>query len=489
MQTLEEGQEEISTAELINLCAVDNQLYEKTFFPKTIRQDVPDFHKDIDEAFASDDRFIAIMIFRGGAKTTKFRLLISKYVAYGIAHTIMLVSNSQGHSLLSLEWIKKQVEFNTTWAQTFQLRKGSKWTGEIIEILHGVDEYPIRIMALGITGQIRGVNSDDWRPDLIGVDDPDNEETTGSPEQIKKTENLFFGALAKSLAPASEAPHAKMILMQTPLAGNDIISKCAKDKQWRFLRFGCYDDNGLSRWPSRLPTSVLDADKKAHIERSQLALWMREMECEIIPDGGASFNPENMKLYDILPDNMVYLIAIDPASSDSPTADDQVIMVLGFWKRFIYVVEYSAEKGEMPEIAAAKVVEYSQRYPILGIHVESISYQRTLAHFIEQEMRRTRRYIPVHKVKDTRRKSDRILQAVGRATGYGLVRVRAEHSKLLTQYARYSPTSKEHDDVLDALAMGIDAGLSLNIPDWIDGEFSRDDESSNYKQVEFRSCP
>jgi hypothetical protein len=480
--------ETIPTSELVQLCAIDNSLYEKTFFPKTVRQESPEFHKEMDAAFASNARFVSIMVFRGGAKTSKFRLFISKFIAYGIAHTILLVSNSQGHSTKSLEWIKRQVEFNTKWAQTYRLSKGARWSSEDIEIIHGVDEYPIRILALGITGQVRGVNIDDYRPDLIGVDDPDNEETTGSTEQIKKQNDLFFGALAKSLAPASEAPYAKMILLQTPLSGTDIVSTTMNDSQWLALKFGCFDHMGNSRWPERFPTEILLADKAAHVQRGQLALWMREMECEIIPEGGASFNPENMKLYDVLPDNMVYLIAIDPASSDSKDADDQVIMVLGFWRRFVYVVEYTAEKGEEQQTVANKVVEYSYRYPILGIYVESVSYQRTLATYLEQEMRRTRRYLPVHKVQDRRRKSDRIMQAVGRATGYGLVHVRDTHSKLLTQYARYSPTSKEHDDILDALAMGIDAGLTLNVADWIEGDYTVDNESSQ-KQLEFRACP
>lgn len=481
--------ESISTAELVKLCAIDNGLYERTFFPKTVRQKSPPFHKQIDAAFDSDSRFISIEVFRGGAKTSKFRVRMSKVIAYGIAHTILFVSNSQGHSVKSLEWVKRQVEFNTKWAQTYNLRKGVRWSGEDIEIIHGIDDYPIRILALGMTGQIRGVNIDDFRPDFIGVDDPDNEETTGSLEQIKKMNDLFFGALAKSLAPASEAPHAKMILMQTPLSSGDIISSCKKDPQWLHLSFGCFDLNGNSRWPARWTTEELLADKEAHIKRGQLALWMREMECEIIPEGGASFNSENLKYYDLLPDNPVYLISIDPASSESKTADDQVIMVLAFWKRNIYLVDYSAEKGEEQQIAANKVLEYVRRYKPLGVYVESISYQRTLATFIENEMKLKRIYAPVHQVQDRRRKSDRIIQSLGTATGTGNFYVKSSHSKFLLQFARYSPKSNDHDDVLDAAAIGIDAGTSLSIPDWFEGEYTREEDSYNPRQVEFRSCP
>lgn len=481
----------ITTAELVQLCAVDNALYEKTFFPKTVRQAPPPFHREMDELLASNTRYIAFQCFRGSAKTSKFRMFISKQIAYGVAHTILLVSNSQSHSIKSLEWLKRNVEFNTRWARTFGLTKGNRWSGEDIEIIHGVDEYPIRVLALGITGQVRGVNIDDFRPDLIGVDDPDNEETTGSAEQIKKTADLFFGALGKSLAPPSEAPHAKMVLMQTPLVQGDLVTSCEKDEAWVTVKFSCFDANGKSAWPARFSTEFLLKEKEAHVRTGRLALWMREMECEIIPEGGATFNPENLKYWDLLPDRMVYLIAIDPASSESKTADDQVIAVIGFHRADVYLVEYTAEKGEMPEKAITTVIEYIVRYKPLGIISESIGYQRVLAHAIEQKMRETRRFVPVHRIQDQRRKADRIIQAVGGAAGYGRLYVRPTMSKFLTQYGKYSPLARMHDDVLDALAMGIDYGISINVAewgDWVEGEYSVEDERQP-KQLEFRSCP
>lgn len=480
--------EELSTNELVQLAAVDNRLYERVFFPKAFRQASPRFHAEIDDALSGNNRYVSIKVFRGGAKTTKLRSYASKQIAYGVAHTILFVSNSQDHAAKSIEWLKRNVEFNRKWADVYGLRPGAKWTGTDIEILHGVAGYPIRVMALGITGQVRGVNIDDYRPDLIIVDDADNEETTGTAEQLKKTSDLFFGALAKSLAPASEAPHAKMVQLQTPLTGGDLSDVASKDPQWLSLTFGCFDEKGESRWPERFSTAELLADKAAHIRRGQLALWMREMECEIVPEGGAAFLAENIRFYDLLPLSGVYIITIDPASSDSKTADDQVAMVCCLSGSKVYVVEYSAEKGELPDALCATIMEYCARYPILGIYAEAIGYQRVLATFLEQEMRRQRRFVPVHKVQDQRNKANRIVQAIGRASGYGLLYVRETHGKLLTQYYRYSPKSKEHDDVVDALAMAIDTALNLSVDSWIEGEYTVD-ERENRKQVEFRQCP
>jgi predicted phage terminase large subunit-like protein len=479
---------DVPPAELVQLCAVDNRLYERTFFSKTVRQAAPEFHYEIDAALESDARYVALMIHRDGAKTSKFRMFVSKRIAYGLTHTGLLVSNSQSHSIKTLDWIKRQIEFNTLWASTFQLRKGGRWTSEEIEIIHGIDEYPIYVLALGMTGQLRGFNLNDRRPDFIGADDIDNEETAGSIEQKKKSNDLFFGALAKSLAPASEAPHAKMVLMQTPIAYGDVIDTCRKDPQWLTLKFGCFDERGNSRWPERYPTEVLLADKKAHIDRGQLALWMREKECEIVPEGGASFKPDNLKYFELLPENPIYLVAIDPASSESKTADDQVAMLLAFWKRNIYVVDYTAEKGELPEVIANTIIQWSFQYTLLGIWVETIGYQRVLKTFLEQAMAKARRYVAVHAVQDRRKKSDRIIQAIGNASALGRLFIRTTQTKLIQQYTSYSPLSREHDDVLDAVAMGIEAGEQMQINDWLEGEYETINEPS-LKKLEFRSCP
>lgn len=485
---------ELSAREIIELSTKDNQFYEKHFFSDTVRQRSPYFHTQMDEYLWGPDRYVAFKVFRDGAKTTKLRLFTGKRIAYAISRTILYVSNSQDHSIKSLDWIKRKVEFNKAWAGTFGLRKGSRWTAEEIEIINELAGCSIWVKAVGITGQLRGFNIDDHRPDLIIGDDLDNEETAGTLEQRTKTSELFFGALLRSLVPSSENPSAKAVMLQTPIAQGDLIDTVSKDAQWKTLEFSCFNDDGTSAWEDRYPTKLLQADKAAHTRRGQIHLWMREMEVKLVAKGGNSFNPENIRFWDILPDKMVYIIAIDPASSDSADADDQVVGVIGLWQNRVYLVEYTAEKGELPELACATVLEYVRRYSPLGIYVESISYQRVLAHLIEQEMRRARIFCPVHKIQDRRKKSDRILQAVGTAAGEGALYVKDQHAKFLSQYYGYSPLSRDKDDVLDMVSIGIDAAKSLNLLEWDDYTLASVIDASggsSYKldRINFRQCP
>ncbi len=477
----------ISPQEAVRLGATSLTRYGRLFFPKTFRQTSPQFHDEIGAALMSrENRQIAVEVFRDGAKTTLLRTFTSQRIAYGISRTILFVSASQGHSILSLRWIKRQVEHNKLWAKTFRLRKGGKWTDDYVEILHDAFETPITIIALGITGQVRGINIDDFRPDLIICDDTSTDEASNSVDQRGKQVNLVFGALLNSLAPASESPDAKAVILDTPKSKFDIIEGCAADPSWRFFRFGVFDQNGESRWPARYPTKELLEKKENETRAGRLPIWMREKECKIIAEELASFRGDNLFFWDTLPEYMTYVIAIDPASSDSPLADDNAVGVLGFKQDKVYLVEYEAKTGQDPEMVTATVFRYARAYRPIGVVVETTAYQRVLAWYLERAMREQRLYLPVYRVDDRRRKADRIIQALGETIGYQRLYCLASHSKFIEQVTEFSPTFKGHDDVVDMVSIGITWAETQGLSDWIEGEYREVDEQP---RLQFRNAP
>jgi len=347
--------------------------------------------------------------------------------------------------------VKKQIEFNKTLTATFRLSKGSKWTGEEIEIIHGVEDFTIRLIAVGLTGQLRGVNVDDYRPDLIVTDDPLDEESVLTPEQRDKTEKLFFGALAKSLAPRTECPEAKMVLLQTPLHREDLIAHAQKDPQWHALTFGCFDDDGKSRWPDRFPTEELREEREAHIQRNQLSLWLREMECKLIDPESAAFKSTWLKYWDVLPSPLRTYMAIDPAVSGSKDADFQAIAVIGLHDGKLFLCEYTQARGQDPEDLAAEFFRLLVKWRPLNCAVEAVAYQKTLAWFLRREMQKRGIYVPIVEYRDRRSKYQRIVQGLSGRAANGAFYVHKSHSDFITQFCDYPEVS--HDDLLDATAM------------------------------------
>jgi predicted phage terminase large subunit-like protein len=447
--------------EVVQLGAVDPVFYARFFFPRTFRTATPPFHHAVWTALEDPaHRHLAIELFRGSGKTTLLRTFASRRIAYGLARTILFVSRSQEYASESVIWMQKQVLHNATWAGVFGLRQGVKWTAENAEIMHGVEQHPIRLIARGITGQNRGLNIEDYRPDLIVVDDPDDEETTRTEDSRRRTSDLFFGAIEKSLARRSDSPGAKIVLLQTPLHRDDLVESCMRDPQWHGLRYGCFDSRTESVWPEQFPTSELLLEKEAHIRRNQLSLWMREMECRVVTEESRDFRSEWLRFYEHPPEHMSIYMAIDPApplSDDSrrngADTDYQAFAVIGLHGGNAYLLDYEQVRNQVPEETATEFFRLASKWQPRVIGVEATAYQRTLAYYLRERMRHAGRFWPIRELNEKRRKRDRIRQALQGRASAGALYVRREHTEFQAQFAEYPDC--RHDDLLDAVAMAL----------------------------------
>lgn len=490
----------ISPKQAAEIGATSLTKYGKLFFPRTFRQDSPGFHEEIGAALYGPDRYNAFKVFRDGAKTSLLRVYASQRIAYGISRTIMYVSVSQQHAMFSVRWVRRQVQFNTRWAQTFGLTKGEKWTDEWAEIkcnlLQDESGMPVTVtmLAMGITGQIRGFNPDDFRPDLIIIDDILNEENTATPEQRQKIDALVFGALLNSLAPATESPLAKAVFLQTPLNKEDAIEKCMKDPQWNPKSFGVFDEAGESRWPSRYPTATLLAEKQAAIRRSQYRIWMREKECTLVSGEEKAIDISKLKYWDVLPERMDKIISIDPASSDSPKADKFVNLALGVRGMDVYVIAYSAAEKNDPGKATNDCFNLVLLTHPRKIAVESVAFQRVFKWILEQEMQKRKLFVMVEELKIGKTSNaDRIMQTIPGLVAFGHMYLHPGMTELISQMDDYDPTVKDiSDDYLTALANGI---ISINpalrhlIGDASSDEAGYEDDESEYKPLRVRAAP
>ncbi len=477
---------------LVALAAEDTGLFNREFFPRAFRQKSPAFHYEIFDLLEDPrHRLVALKIFRDGAKTTLLRAYVAKRISYGISRTILFVSASQGHSVKSLAWVKRQVEYNRKWTQIFGLAKGSKWTDDVIEVQHQAFNEPIVLIALGITGQVRGINVNDYRPDLIVIDDPCDEENTATEEGRRKTENLVFGALLESLAPATEAPDAKLALLQTPLHPQDLISRATLDSSFASRTYGILDEQGLSRWPDRYPTETVLKDKAQAIERNQLPLWTREKMCRIISEETADFRPEWLRFWDVLPENMMTVVGIDPVPPPSEREmavglkgkDYEVLAVVGYSKGNYYLCAYERNHGHQPDWTIAKFFELADRFKPLRARAEGVNYQRTLKWVLEKEMASRHRYLQINSVADRRGKRHRIVQALNGIASQGRLFIARGMTEFQEQFCSYP--SVDHDDVLDAVAMALDelAGAAV-------GEMESAESDEDYSPLsEWRDAP
>jgi phage terminase large subunit-like protein len=485
---------QVTLAEAVELGAVDPEFFGMFFFPKACRQRSPDFHHDMDTLLDSseeEDRYIAFMIARGFAKTTKVRLYLARRLSYRVSRTVVIVGKSQEAAAKTLEWVKRAVMFNTRWAQAFGIKQGSIWTATDIEVdLYTYDEkgevtekITVRIMALGMTGSLRGINIDDFRPDLIIADDPCDDENTATPEQRKKMLDLFFGALQKTLAPRVDSEFAKMVLLQTVINGEDLISLCCKDPQWKSLKFSCFkvlpDGTVVSRWEERFPTKALLLEKEGHIEKNILPLWLREMECKVVSEETACFGEKWLQYYDVLPLGGKRCLCVDPTpppregeKSLNKKLDDAVIMAMQMTKGKFYVLEYVTFKSPDPVEFILAMFDMARKWKIKLCGFETVLFQRVLAFMFKQQMRNEKFWLTVKEIEDRRNKRVRIQQDISGVAQQGDLYIRPEMHQLRQQFIEFPEVN--HDDLLDVVSIGINTLSKYQIEevdDYIDGEY------------------
>lgn len=464
-----EGFDFIDTRELVQLGAVDSSFFGKSFFPKTLRMGTPNFHRKIDTALDSDHRLICIKAFRGSAKTTKARVYAAKRISYGLSRTILLIGKSEGHAVQSLRWLRKQVLYNKFWSQTFKLSQGETWSDIHIQIKHGIEGHVVNVIALGMTGSVRGINLEDYRPDLILCDDPLDEENTATDLQRDKTEELLYGALKEGLAPRSESPDAKMVMLQTPMNTEDISMKADNDREWLSLTFPIWTPDTLdaplaeqqSVWEERFPSAEVRQEKKDAAARNKLSTFTREKECRIISKETSAFRVEWLNFYDTEPDDMYKVMAIDPVPPPSEKEvkqglkkkDHEVIAVLGKKGKDYFLLDYAMKQGHTPTWTISEFFRLHRKWHTLRTIVESVAYQRTLAWLLRTAMDTQQIYTPIIEYEDKRKKSIRIVGALNGIASAGHLWVRREHAEFIQQFTEYPNVA--HDDVLDAVSMAL----------------------------------
>lgn len=473
---------EVDIEEYLQLLASSQEFFNREFFPDTVNQQSPEFHLEMDDVLDDPQyRFCNFQIFRGGAKTTKLRTYMAKRVAFGISRTIVVVGKSEGHAIQTVGWLKRQIMRNKKFAGTFKLVKGEKWAEGIIQIRNEVADCDIWVLAYGITGSTRGINIDDHRPDLILVDDVVDDENALTQESRLKTNALVHGALKNSLAPESEKPSAKMIILQTPIDPEDVSCAAVNNPEFKSLKFGCWSkatealdlSKRESAWLMRWPSEVLRRQKLNAIASNTLSIFSREMECELVTPETAAFRLEWLQYWGDLPgdvalpkrEEMWVVMVIDPVPPPSEAQlakglvgkDYEALTVVGRHKGNIYLLDSLYNRGHDPSWTMSAFMELASRWMPRSVHVESVAYQRTLAWLIKQAMRQTGRYWMVDEFVDRRSKDVKIKDGlIGVTSNRALYVNKAKHTEFISQFASYGAMggSRRADDVIETVALG-----------------------------------
>ena len=323
-------------------------------------------------------------------------------------------------------------------------------SGLALEV-HYIDGQKVRIEAYGKGAAVRGLSWGAKRPDLVIIDDPQDEEDARS-ETVTVNDWDWF------LSDVFFLGQSTRIFM----IGNNLGERCIMEQVINFAsqlnfttrRIPILDENGNSAWPSKWPVSDIEQERLEWEAVGKSDLWYRNKMCQCISPDSQKFKREYFKYYDKPPDasSLNIYTTVDLAISQKVNADYSAIVTVGVnsaghW--FVLDVEYGRYD---PTTTIDAIFSAVQKWRPLSVGIEVVAYQAALQHFLEKEMPRRGIFFRITPLKAEKKKEIRIdnIQprfAVGtvwfKSGAMWLPKIEGE----LLAYPHGA-----HDDVIDALA-------------------------------------
>ena len=323
-------------------------------------------------------------------------------------------------------------------------------SGIALEIAYHTGQS-VRIEAYGKGAAVRGLSWGSKRPDLVIIDDPQDEEDARS-ETVTVTDWDWFLSDVFFLGQST-----RIFLIGNNLGERCIIEQVinnANELKFTARRIPILTDEGKSAWPSKWPLYSIEAEREEYAKLGKTDLWFRNKMCQCISPDSQKFKREYFRYYDNPPNlnEMNIYTTVDLAISQKVNADYSAIVTVGVnsaghW--FVLDVEYGRYD---PTNTIDAIFSAVKKWHPLCVGIEVVAYQAALQHFLEKEMPRRGIFFRIQPLKAEKKKEIRIDSIQPRfAVGTiwfknGAVWLDKIESELLAY------PHGAHDDVIDALA-------------------------------------
>lgn len=350
-----------------------------------------DFQYEICSLLKKKQRLNCIVAPRDHAKSTLITLGFVLYkILFHECNFAVIISDTEIQAKMFLDAVKNELETNEIIKLLFGNFIGPKW-GET-DIITGTG---IRIICKGAGQKIRGLKFRKNRPDLVIIDDLENDELVESQERRDKLSQWFF----KTVLPAL-VQEGQLVYVGTILHYDSLLNKLIKNPQWNRLFYrAIMKDKAL--WETRYNLEQLDKIKANYAAQGLLDAFMCEYLNEPVSDENAIFKQKYFKYYrddEALINSLSKFITVDLAISKSEEADYTVVMVSGVDAiGQIYILEYVRERCS-PIETIEHIFRLAGKWNVSKIGIEGVAYQRALQWFLEDEMRRRNEYYLVEEL-------------------------------------------------------------------------------------------
>jgi len=444
--------------------------FAKIYFNKYLFYKTAPFQKEICKILQNKSAFNEIIAFRGSAKTTMAMLFLPIWaVITGDKHFVVLVADTFPQIKDHIANIKSELEDNERLIQDFgpfnvkiENQKKEEWQKTSMVI----SNYNAKIIGRSTGQKVRGIRYKQWRPDLIVVDDIEDQEMVRTIEQRDKTYRWFTG----DVIPSGEKNKTKYILVGNLLHSDAIMSRIRKEivegnRDGEVVEFPLINDDGIILWQSKFPgMEAIEVEKRKVGANSPIGMraWQREYLLKIVPEEGQVIKDEWIRYYDGLPDEDDFIsqgTGNDLAISKKTTAD-YTAMVSG--KLFsvndspkIYIMPYPVNErlSGFETTERAKVVS-----ALLGNGIFTQFWVEDVAYQAMQIEAMIKAGLPVEGVKVSVDKRARLMTIASYVQNGTVVFPKEGCEDLIIQLLGFGVEA--HDDLVDAFVILIQKLMS-----------------------------
>ena len=423
----------------------------------------PPFHKEMIDLANEHDR-VAIGAPRGHAKSTCMTFFYPLYMAlYEKKKFIVIISASEDSAKKFLRRIRTELEANPLINYAFNSQRSPKWSETEITLNNGCT-----IIAKGRGAQMRGLLSGATRPDLIILDDLEDDELVRSQMRRLDLEDWFNGAVMPTLAARS----GSIVYVGTVLHEDSLLNRLLNPSLYPDFTQKKYaaivqDPEPHALWPEHISLAKLESIKEAAIARDKLANFYMEYLNDPIPAESAVFKSEFFQYFEDLPprNELLVEVFIDlGGGSTKKSADPTSMVVLCLDKHnTIFINDYINDKmGVDTKRIADAMFELYGKYKPSKFTIEKTVATNMIMQALNAEMIKRGTHLNVEYVTPTRGSADRRgnmsdgkyqrIAAMQAAFKLGVIKMRPWMTELKEQLQAFPRAA--HDDLTDALSYG-----------------------------------
>jgi|Deesub1362A_J573_1020465.scaffolds.fasta_scaffold00533_18 predicted phage terminase large subunit-like protein len=422
----------------------------RTYLPHYFSTEFADFHYELIMLLETREVPVVVALPRGFGKTTicTFGYVLHQ-VLFKKRHYIILISETFDQAQDFILPLRLELEHNERIKQDFGEIKKGKWADDEIVANN------VKVKALGAGQKIRGRKFRQYRPDLIIVDDIENDKTARNDKITNKKYRWILEAVYPALG-----KNASLFVIGNVFSKRSVISRLLEHPEWKKIKYSAIKKDGTPLWAAEFPIERLERIKKIIGTQAFNKEYMNEPE-----DEEGNFQRRWIRYFDEeqIRDKVLRIYAAcDPSLGSGEVHDYKAVVVIGIDDvGIIYVLDAWIRKASidaMLDVCYDKYFEY--RYLVLAL--ETQAFQEILLREFDKKAKEKKLHLPIRGIKHHISKVSRVL----RLSPYierGIIRFRKGNQDidlLIDQIVNF-PSDTLGDDGPDALEMAVSIAEGL----------------------------